>query len=283
VIVDAHTHVFPESLIARREELVRRDSFFAALYSSPRARMATARHLLAEMPQSGIARAIIAGVTWSDPATARAHNDALLQAARRSGGRLRALCCIPLDGPENAGAEMERCAGEGAAGCGELRLDHYRAAVGGDALLATIGTTAVRLGLPLLIHASEPVGHSYAGKRGGSLDVIWEFLVAHPDATIILAHMGGGLPLFSFMPEVRERLRRVYVDTAAAPWLYDAAVVGATVSLLSADRVLFGSDYPLRTPGRDIAWLRSAGLPSDQLDRILGGNAGRLFFGCVHG
>jgi predicted TIM-barrel fold metal-dependent hydrolase len=47
------------------------------------------------------------------------------------------------------------------------------------------------------------------------------------------------------MPEVREALASVYVDTAATPYLYGPAVYRQVAELVGAERILFGSDYPL--------------------------------------
>jgi uncharacterized protein len=218
---------------------------------------------------------VVAGITWAGMATALEHNDALLSAAAASGGRLATLCSVPIASAEAVVAEMERCARSGAAGFGELRLDAY--AETDAALPGVIARTAARLDLPLLLHASEPVGHDYAGKRGGGLAVIWKLLAEWPAVTVILAHLGGGLPFYSHMPEVRERLRDVYVDTAAAPWLYDATAVRDVIDCMGAARVLFGSDFPLRRPRRDIAWLGRAELSAAEMEAVLGLNAARAY------
>jgi hypothetical protein len=60
---------------------------------------------------------------------------------------------------------------------------------------------------------------------------------AHPRVTFILAHWGGGLPLAG--------LPNVFLDTAASPLLYGADVWSRVGRDLPAERVLFGSDFPL--------------------------------------
>lgn len=275
MIVDAHTHIFPKAIVERRESLSDTDALFGAIYRDRRARMATAGELLAAMERDAVDRAVVAGVTWAAAGEALEHNGALLSAAARSGGQLAPLCCIPIAAPMAVVREMERCAAAGAAGFGELRLDAYLAV--DPALPDVIAEMALRLDLPLLLHASEPVGHDYAGKTGGGLAAIWKLLSDWPSLTVILAHLGGGLPFYSHMPEVRGRLRTAYVDTAAAPWLYEAAAVRETIARLGADRVLFGSDFPLRRSNRDIAWLGTAGLRPDEMEAVLGLNAVRVY------
>jgi len=117
---------------------------------------------------------------------------------------------------------------------------------------------------------------SILGKPGGLLDAIWALLVQHANIVTILAHLGGGLPFFAFMPEVRALFNRTYIDTAAVPWLYDAAAIVSAVRAVGVERVLFGTDFPLRRPGRDLQWLSHAGLDHHELSKVQGGNAASL-------
>lgn len=275
MIVDAHTHIFPPSMIARREALVRSEPVFGELYANPDARMATAAELLAAMDEAGVDHAVIAGFAWSSEAHCRAHNDALLEAAHDSGGRFSAFCSVPLGSPSAVAAELSRCAAAGARGFGELRAEALSVDLRGGPVAEALAEAA-QYRLPLLFHASEPVGHAYAGKEGQSLGPLWSFIEAHPEVTTILAHLGGGLPLYAFMPEVAAIFARTYVDTAAVPWLYRPAVYAALTALIGVDRILFGSDFPLRHPARDLAILRSAGLAPADLELVLGGSAARL-------
>ncbi len=53
MIVDVHTHAFPPAMIAARERLAAAEAGFAALYSDPDARMATAAAGVAGMDEAG--------------------------------------------------------------------------------------------------------------------------------------------------------------------------------------------------------------------------------------
>ena len=46
--------------------------------------------------------------------------------------------------------------------------------------------------------------------------------------------------------------------------------------LVGAGRILFGTDFPLLRMERCARQVRESGLPSDEIDAILGGNAARL-------
>jgi predicted TIM-barrel fold metal-dependent hydrolase len=51
------------------------------------------------------------------------------------------------------------------------------------------------------------------------------------------------------------------------------------IDQIGCERVLFGSDFPLRHPARDIEWLRAAGLGQRELRAVLGESAAALFGG----
>jgi uncharacterized protein len=130
--------------------------------------------------------------------------------------------------------------------------------------------------LSLLFHASEPVGHLYPGKGDLTPEALYPLVAAFPEATIILAHWGGGLPFYALMPEVRKNLRNVYFDTAASPFLYTPEIYRTVADLVGEERLLFGSDWPLLAPKRIIKEIQALGLPESTETRLLSGNARRL-------
>ena len=278
VIIDAHTHVVPPDLIARRQELLQIEPAFGEIYADPRAALASADDVLRVVAESELDAAVICNLAWSDPERVRRTNDYILDAARDSGGRLIPFCMVqPAADPKHVCAEVRRVAAAGARGLGELRPRQQGYTVTQGEAAALLAGASRRFGLPLLFHVSEPVGHGYPGKEGLPLADFAQFLKEQPEATVIGAHWGGGLPLFATMPEVGADLERAYVDTAATRLLYDDAIFGIVAGLVGAGRILFGSDYPLRDPTAEIAHIRSLGLPAEDERAILGGNAARLF------
>ena len=103
---------------------------------------------------------------------------------------------------------------------------------------------ALDLGLIVLTHSSEPVGHAYAGKGTATPSELEALLMAFPENKMIFAHFGGGLPFYALMPEVKRALGNCYFDTAAAPFLYDTNIYGQLHSLIGPN-LIFGSDFPL--------------------------------------
>jgi len=128
----------------------------------------------------------------------------------------------------------------------------------------------------LLTHASEPVGHQYAGKGAVTPERLYPFIQSNPGLKLVCAHWGGGLPFYALMPEVKRALANVYFDTAASPFLYHPQIYRQAAELIGADKILFGSDYPLMPQSRVIKEVKAAGLSAEAEDKILGGNARRL-------
>jgi len=296
MIVDAHAHVFPPAVIERREQLLATEPAFAAIYTSPEARMCTAGELIASMDQSGIDRAIACNFAWNDDTLIDETNEYILNEAIRTRGRLVPFVAMSFtgagrhggtDADEAVGAatvgearsKIRQLAGAGARGIGELRPEGpaglgFNMANSDEADL--LAWSAAAFDLALLVHVSEPVGHSYPGKHGLSLDALCTFAKQSPAVTIIAAHVGGGLPFYTLMPELRDDLQNVWYDTAAAHLLYDARVFRTVIDLVGADRLLWGSDFPLASQSKDLQRLRDAGLSGDELAAVLGGNVTSL-------
>ena len=277
MIIDAHTHVFPPALIARRDELLREDPAFREVYPEEDAALASADDVLRLVEGTVLDAAVICNFAWSDVERIRETNDYVLDAARASGGRLIPFCMVqPAAGEEHVRDEMERVARAGARGIGELRPKQqgYSLVRGRAAALLAWGSSAYDLNL--LIHVSEPVGHRYPGKLATPMADFAQFLSHHPEAQVIGAHWGGGLPFFALMPEVRQDLDRVFVDTAASRYLYEDTVFRIVGDLLGYESILFGSDYPLRDPAREIGHIRGLGLGAAEEAAILGENARRM-------
>jgi predicted TIM-barrel fold metal-dependent hydrolase len=277
MIVDSHTHIFPLRMRQRREEYLRRDPSFAEMYASPKARLASAEELLASMDEAEIDKSVVLGFAWSELEPCVQHNDYLLEAAARSGGRLIPFCTIQPRAGNDAFREMERCARAGARGLGELRPDSQGYRLDEGAAAEVLAEAALRHGLVLLFHVSEPVGHAYPGKEALSVASFHRFVVEHGGQAVVGAHWGGGLPFYALMPEVRQTLTDAYFDTAATPLLYEPAVYREAADLVGAEHVLFGSDFPLIEQRRQRQAIEEAFTADDPArSLILGENARRL-------
>lgn len=273
--IDAHTHLFAPAQVAARSEIVARDPTFREMYAAPHAKMATLPGLFAAMDRAQIAGAVAAGFAFATAQDIEEQNACLADALRCAEGSLAVLAAInpALSGWE---AEAHRALDRGAAGFGELRPHSQGWDPLGPAARQLCGL-ASDAGAILLWHVSEPVGHAYPGKAGGiSPAELCHLAAAFPNVRMVAAHLGGGLSFYLQMPEVRAAIENVYFDTAAAALLYDDMSVARLVDLAGPGRVIFGSDYPLLSPRRQLQRLLGQ-LPGDVAKQVCGGNAERLF------
>jgi predicted TIM-barrel fold metal-dependent hydrolase len=274
--IDTCTHVLPETFAVNRERISRADRTFRGLFADPKAKFAQTPDLIASMDEAGVDVSVCAGFGWTDPEVARESNDYNLEAARLHPDRLIAFCSVnPLWG-EDAVTEVRRCHEAGAKGIGELHPDTQGIIDADLAALAPVLDTAKELGMPTLIHASEPVGHGYLGKGSVTPELLMALVNAFPNNTFIFSHFGGGLPFYGLMPEVRSALKNVYFDSAAFPFLYRPEVFDVTARAIGAEKILFASDFPLVHQKRALNEFGQSGLSTDDSLLVRGANAANL-------
>lgn len=161
-----------------------------------------------------------------------------------------------------------------------------------------------RLRAPLFVH---PLGFSHGQRLGDFFMVnsvgqpveetlaISHFILGgvldrHPDLDIVIAHGGGFYPFYAgrmdhawkVRPEVRRLtaeppssyLKRLWFDTC----VFRADLIDALVTMVGADRVMMGSDYPFDMGDDDPAGLvKQTRLSEADREKLTFGNASRLF------
>ncbi|MDE2787911.1 MAG: amidohydrolase family protein [Chloroflexota bacterium] len=276
MIFDSHCHVLPPDFGSRHNELAARDATYAALFPESGGRFADAEQLLRDMDAAGVDRAVAMGFGWTDPDVATEVNNYLIRAAAAHSERITAFASVNPAWGDQAVREASRCLDAGAYGIGEIHAHSQRFDIGDAALMGPLMALLRTRNAPIVIHASEPVGHQYPGKGSTTPPGLLQFAADFPENRIVFAHLGGGLPFYAAMPEVADALSNVWYDTAALPFLYRPSAIVAAAMTAGPDRILFGTDYPLLTHRRVIDYVQSAGLSQCDLDAIMGGNASFL-------
>jgi predicted TIM-barrel fold metal-dependent hydrolase len=278
MIIDAHTHIFPEKICKNREKYFTDEPAFKKLYQSPKSRLIGAREMLAAMDDSQVDKAVVFGFPWKAPLHFKQHNDYISEVVNRYPQRFIGLGCFdPFS--EGVAEEARRCLQKGGlSGIGELAF--YQTGIENSSLsrLEPVMDVCRGLDLPVMIHTNEPIGHSYPGKTPNTLAQIYQLIQSFPQNKIVLAHWGGGLFFFSLLKkEVKASLKNVYFDTAASPYLYDVDVYRLAIELVGEEKILFGSDFPLLPPARYFDEMKTAGLSEREMQKICGLNAAEFF------
>jgi predicted TIM-barrel fold metal-dependent hydrolase len=279
--IDFHVHITPPDISANWRKYAEKEPWFSLLSESPQNRFAPAEDVIAGLAEAGqekqtefcgVDRAVVFGFGFRDMGLCRYVNDYVIEKTRQYPEKLTGFMSVAPCSTE-AAREIERCHSAGLKGAGELFPDFLE----NEKETKAFTGVCKELGLPVLIHTNEPVGHYYPGKSNVTLQQIEKFIEKNPGLTIVLAHWGGGLFLYEAMPELREKFRNVYYDTAATPYLYDRRIYSAANALGLCEKILFGSDFPLLRPSRYLDALEESGLSAEEKQLILGGNAQRLF------
>ena len=266
---------------------------------------------IATMDEAGIDRSIVSltcpNAYWGGETVstevAREANASMAAAEHAHPARIRWLASLPWQYPDRAVVELERSVGEGAVGV--MVLANVAGRSLNEAAFEPIWAAIDRHGLPVLVHPGEPPGADLMDL--GSYDLSWSvgfmfdttlaitrlifdgFLDRFPGVQLIAAHGGGTLPYlvgrFEKGDEVElpgrrrmtasptDYLRRIWYDCLT----YDLGALRYLISVVGAERVLFGTDWPHQVHDIAGSMANTAALPAEQRDAIRGGNAERLF------
>ncbi len=280
MIIDIHTHTFPDAIAARAVDKLKHNSHTEPVLDG------TALSLSASAKAAGVDLAVIQPVATS-PAQVRDIDDGAIETNRTSHvTRLASFGCMhpAFEAPE------KECARLAAAGVKGIKLHPvYQLTDMDDPSYVRVLRAAADCGLLVLIHAGIDVGfldrtYSDVGKIALALDAV-------PDGRYILAHMGGWRQWDEAQALFAGR-ENVWIDTSFS--LDDMTPLGDgfyethSLSRLSqerflqmaeafgAEKLLFGTDSPWEDQAAEIAKIRALPLEENEKTAILGGNAKAL-------
>ena len=289
-VIDAHVHLYPPELNrdpagwavdageahwARLCTRQRRDG-------RPVQGFPSVERLLRDMDTAGVARAVLLGWYWEKPETCAWHNRFYAACVREHPDRLAAFAALhPAAGREATLAEVRRAHEEGLIGLGELS-PHSQSHDIDDPVFGDVLALAAELRLPVNFHVTDPASKSYPGRVETPLADFARLARKFPRTTFILSHLGGLLPL---VDSSAGSWPNIFYDTAALPLIYPPDVLRRMLDVVGAEKMLFGSDYPLILFPREeteagfarfLAEIPNAKLTAAERAALLGGNAGRL-------
>lgn len=229
-------------------------------------------------------------------------NDVLADICRSSAGRFIGLGGLPLDDMAEAAREMRRLRVDlGLAGA-ILPGNYFRAAAHAD-LLRSVFAAADEAGALVMVHPGLMVGESppvpypdNAIMRASALNLqaslshmaltllTSDLLDRFPNVTFQVVNLGGTLPFIAERMEAIVRSRDLPATTSAHALrrlCYDTASLGPraielAVKVIGADRIMFGTDYPIFPPPSPHELLAAADLSASDRGLILSGTATAL-------
>lgn len=295
-VIDVHAHYLPDKYYELRN---REEPHFPLMLEDR----------LKAMDQAGVIRQVLSAAAppyYDDKVKARdiaqMVNDELVKVVRDHPQRFSFWAGLPLPHMDEALAELRRAMDDlGAAGitvcCYCLgksiasdeftplyeELNRRHAAV-------FIHPTADGLGSPLILDwgLRGPVGATVDDTIIASHLIVKQIPHSFPNIRFIIPHYGGEIPMlmsrldgqlpYKNLPELpSQTAKRFYYDTVG--WGSDIALYAA-IKAFGADHLLPGSDYPVllnyQPYHETFDCISRSGIPADQADLILRGNAQKL-------
>lgn len=272
-IIDFHTHIFPPDVVKSRDHYMD-DPGFRLLYSNEKALVAGYSALADYIEKNSISGAVVMTFPWQDEKNCLEHNEYMSSIAGYTG--IYPFGMIPRKGGKKVSDYVKDIKSSGLYGIGELAFYQEGMADANVRFLREVLESCSEYSMPLCLHLNEPVGHSYPGKYEPSLGVIYTLLKKVSDAVVILSHWGGGILFYELMPEVKDSLKNVFYDTAATPFLYRKEIYSIALATAGADKIIFGSDYPLLGVDRYRKYIEEEIPSANDRKKILAGNAGMI-------
>lgn len=258
MIIDAHAHIFPEKIAAKAAVGI------GAFYDLSMDSDGTLATLLRLSDEAGVDRCIVQSVA-TVPHQVESINNFIAESVKQHPDRLVGFGAMHPD-YENIEAETERIVSLGLKGIKlhpdfqEFQIDEERA--------MPIYRAALKHRLPVLFHTGD-YRYDFSGPAR-----FRRIVDMFPDLTVIGAHFAG----WSQWDEAQELFRdhRVYVDLSSS--LYDMTTERAAelIHSFGADRVMFGTDYPMWTAKEELQRFNAIPLTDEERELILYKNALRL-------
>ena len=228
--------------------------------------------LAEEVRAWGICRALLLGDVYAyganpTPRQVRTINDGTAESVRRYPDLFSGMCFMnPQNPPSFLDEEIRRCI----TGLGFVGVKLETSLRASDRRMDPLMETARSLGMPVLQHAW------YKAFPDNELEStpadVADLARRHPGVTIVMAHLGG-----CGIRGVRDvaPLPNVSVDTSGSQ--PTSGIVEYAVSVLGADRVLYGTEAPGRDIAAQLGRVYGARVTDAVRRRILHDNAARIF------
>ena len=261
-IFDAHCHIYPESIALKAVEGI--DQFYDHLPFHPYD--GTTKTLCRIGRGAGISRFLVHSVA-TVPHQVSSINRFIASEVALSDGAFTGLGTLHPDA-EHPERDFSELAALGLKGV-KLHPDFQRFEADSDAAMR-IYELCAEAGLPVLVHTGD---HRFDYSNPNRIANI---LRTFPKLKFVGAHFGG----WSVWDEAVRLLSgfdNITVDTSSTFYALGRNKSRELIRIWGADRVMFGTDYPMWNPQPEIDCLIEMGLAENEYRRIFWDNAAEIF------
>lgn len=260
IIIDSHCHIYPDAIVSKAVEAI--EGFYDYRYKGFDGKTET---MLSNGDKAGVKHYIVFSVATT-PHQVHSINSFIAESVRSSGGMFTGLGTLhPYS--DNLKSDFEELLSLGLKGV-KLHPDFQKIAIDDPKCEEIYRLCSGRI--PVLLHTGDyRYDYSNPVRMKRMLD-------KYPECTFIGAHFGG----WSVWDEAVKALSgypNFYVDTSSS--FSDISIEKAKelIELYGADRVLFGTDYPLGDVQKEVAKLKESVSDEALLKKILCDNAIKIF------
>lgn len=255
-VVDAHVHVYPEKIALRAAESV------GDFYQYPMFKEGSIPAMLAAVEGSPITHHIIYSVA-TKPSNVESIND-FIAAECKKHPNFVGFMAMHQDYP-NPETEIERAIGLGLRGM-KLHPDTQKVNMDDDRLMRIYELIEGRM--PLVMHCGDyrtDFSHPRRMKR-----ILHEF----PNLVVDAAHFGGW-SVFDLAVEYLEN-ENCFLDMSSSQKFLGRRRTRELCEIYGADRILFGSDFPMWDPSEEFEMFESLDFPKTDFEKMTWHNAERF-------
>ncbi|MBQ6132210.1 MAG: amidohydrolase [Selenomonadaceae bacterium] len=279
MIIDMHTHIFPDKIAAATIDKLSNVSHTPAFTDG------TLNGLQKSMDAAQINLSVVLPVATNSKQVEKINSSSAALNEKFSGAGIISLGCIHPDFT-NYRAELSRVKNYGLKG---IKIHPvYQDTNLNDTKYMRIIDRAAELDLIVVTHAGLDIG--FPGVVKCSPQMIKNVVDEVGEFKFVLAHMGG----WKNWDDVLKILggAKVYLDTSFSTgeiiprrdfnWaaedlkLLDAAQFMEFIKVFGAEKILFGTDSPWTSPKTSIDFIKNLPLADDDKNKILGLNAKKL-------
>lgn len=257
-IIDIHTHIYPDSIAQKASDSVK--EFYEGL-GDP-SMNGTESMLLQRGEKAGIGQFVVLPVAIR-PDRVQSINDYIYQRAKANSSLIPfGTVHAAMDGLTD---EVERLIALGVRGI-KMHPDSQRFAIDDPRLFPMY--EAVRGRVPVMLHMGDPrydYSHPLRLRR---------LLELFPGLEVIAAHLGG----YSMYETARECLQDTscVMDISSSARFLEPGVAEKYINLYGAERIAFGSDYPMFDPLEEVNNFLRFKLTDEQKEQIAHKTAERV-------
>lgn len=257
---DAHCHIYPEKIASRAVNGT--DSF----YDEHSVGTGTAEDLIKKGEEAGIDRFIVQSVATT-PKQVKSINEFIAATVADSGRKLVGLGTLHPDSADIKG-DIEHLISLGLKGVKlhpdiqAFKIDDFRC--------LKIYELCEERGLPILMHTGDN-RYDYSNPNR-----LLPVLNIYTGLTVIGAHFGGW-SIWEEASKAYSGIPNFYVDCSSSFHYLKKETAKEIIRRYGADRVLFGTDYPMWSPESEIEYFLSLGLDENEIKCILNLNVSKIF------